>query len=148
MSQSTVNAQDVLSSVRLFHGLDHKHIAQIARTAHVRTYAPGEEVVREGEEGIGLYAIASGEVEVFQTKDGQERPLRTMHTGEAFGELSLLAKHSRTATVRATQETECLVFTAWNFKAMLDESPEIAVPLASTLAAWLIESEDRAAAVR
>jgi CRP-like cAMP-binding protein len=42
-------------------------------------------IVSEGEDGIGLYVISSGEVEVYQTRDGNERHLRTMRPGEVFG---------------------------------------------------------------
>jgi len=73
--------------------------------------------------------------------------LRTMQAGEVFGQLALLTEHPRTASVRATSATECLVFTAWSFRAMLTESPEIANQLLGTLAQWLVEAEDRIAAL-
>lgn len=135
----TINAEDVLSDVRLFGGLDRRQLSKLARTAHLRSYAPGDIIVREGDDGIGLFLIGSGQVEVFQCRDGEERPLRRMHAGEVFGQLALLAGHPRTATVRAIEPTECLVFTAWNFRAMVDESPQIAVQLAITLARWLVD---------
>jgi CRP-like cAMP-binding protein len=71
-----------------------------------------------------------------------------MHPGEVFGQLALLTKHSRTASVRAVSNTECLVFTAWIFREMLADAPEITMHLVDTLAQWLVEAEDRAAAVR
>src|SRR5439155_13163522 len=103
MSQTqTASTEDILSSVRLFRGLDRKYVSQIAKSAHTRSYAPGEVIVSEGEGGIGLYVISSGEVEVYQTRDGRERQLRTMQAGEVFGQLALLTEHPRTASVRAT----------------------------------------------
>jgi CRP/FNR family cyclic AMP-dependent transcriptional regulator len=149
MSQTqTVSTQDILRNVRIFRGLDRRYLAQIAKSAHVRSYAAGETIVSEGENGIGLYVISSGEVDVYQTRDGEERQLRVMRPGEVFGQLGLLTDHPRTASVRAVSNTECLVFTAWNFRAMLAESPEIAGHLLGTLAQWLVEAEDRAAALR
>ena len=144
MSQ-TASTEDILGNVRIFRGLDRKYLTLIAKSAHARSYAPGEVIVTEGEDGVGLYAISSGEVEVYQARDGQERKLRTMSPGEVFGQLALLTDHPRTASVRAVSSTECLVFTAWSFRAMLAESPEIATHLLGTLAQWLVEAEDRAA---
>jgi CRP-like cAMP-binding protein len=128
--------------------MDRKYLSQLAKSAHPRSFAAGEIIVREGEGGIGLYVITTGEVEVYQTLAGQERHLRTMRAGETFGQLALLADHPRTASVRATVDTECLVFTAWSFRAMLAESPAIATHVAGTLAQWLVEAEDRIAALR
>jgi CRP-like cAMP-binding protein len=49
--------------------------------------------------------------------------------------------------VRASSSAECLVFTAWSFREMLADSPEIATHLVGTLAQWLVEAEDRIAAM-
>jgi CRP-like cAMP-binding protein len=149
MSQiPTVSVEDTLSNVRLFRGLDRKYLAQIAKGAHARSYEAGDVIVSEGEDGIGLYVISSGEVDVYQAREGGERHLRTMRAGEVFGQLALLTNHPRTASVRAISKTECLVFTAWSFRDMLADSPEIATHLVGTLAQWLVEAEDRIAALR
>ena len=144
----TASTEEILGNVRIFRGLDRKYLTQIAKSAHARTYTPGEVIVSEGEDGVGLYAISSGEVEIYQTRDGGERHLRTMRPGEVFGQLALLTDHPRTASVRAVSNSESLVFTAWSFRAMLAESPEIATHLLGTMAQWLVEAEDRAAALR
>ena len=141
-----MNAEELLQSVPLFHSLDRKHVERLAKGAHERTYTAGESIVNEGESGIGLFVVSTGQVEVSQNSGGQNRILRSMGPGEVFGELALLTDHTRTASVRATQPTTCLVVTSWNFRALLDEAPEMGKPLAMTLAQRLVETEDRAAA--
>lgn len=97
----------------------------IARQTTERAYDAGAVIVREGEPGVGFYLIAEGEVEV--SHDG--RSLRTLGTGEFFGELALLEETPRTATVTARTPTRCLVLPRWHFRALLQEHPELAVQL-------------------
>ena len=68
------------------------------------TAAAGEEVISQGDHGNRFYLIARGEVEVLE--DGAFR--RHEADGESFGEIALLRDVARTATVRATRETELL----------------------------------------
>jgi len=140
-----MSAESLLQGVPLFQDVDKKHLELLAKTTHERSFAPGDVIVNEGEGGIGLYVISSGQVEVLQQRHGQEQRRRTMGEGEVFGELAVLTDHPRTATVRATAPTSCLVLTAWNFRALLDETPEMGKQLAMTLAKRLAEAEDRAA---
>lgn len=139
-------AQELLQSVPLFQGLDKQHVAGLAKFCHERSFAVGDVIVREGESGIGLFIIGSGQVEVTQQRRGRDERLRHMGAGEVFGEIGLLADHPRTATVRATEPTTCLVLTILSFHDALDGSPEIAGPLLKTVAGWLVEAEDRASA--
>jgi len=141
-----MDAQELLQSVPLFHGLDKQHVESLAKFCHERSFAGGDVIVREGESGIGLFIIGSGQVEVTQQRGGRDERLRYMGAGEVFGEIGLLADHPRTATVRATGPTTCLVLTSLSFHDALDGSPEIAGPLLKTVAGWLVEAEDRASA--
>ena len=141
-----MSAEQLLERVPLFQGLERRHLQPVASTAHERSFTEGEVNDHQGEQGIGLYVINTGRVAVTQNRGGQESTLRTMGPGEAFGELALLTDHARTATVRALEPTTCFVITAWNFRAAMDSSPEIARHLVPRLARWLVESEDRALA--
>jgi len=132
-----------LDKVPLFAGLDSKHLDVLSKMTHPRSFRAGENIVQQGEQGIGLYVIQSGKVEVVQKRDGGEGHLRAMGPGECFGEIGLLTDYPRTATVRATEPTECLVITAWNFRASLQESPDMARQLLGTVAGWLVEAEAR-----
>ena len=141
-----MDAEALLRNVPLFRGLDSKHLGRLAKACHERSFPAGEVIVQEGQEGIGLFIIGSGRVEVVQLRSGGEQQLRTMGSGEVFGEIGLLADHPRTATVRATEPATCMVLTVWSFKDAVDESPEIAKHLLKTVAQWLVEVEDRVSA--
>ena len=138
-----MDAREVLGTVPLFKGIDSKHLDVLAKMAHDRSFAAGAPIVTQGEPGIAMFAIVSGSVDVVQ---GQEK-LRTMGPGEVFGEISLLTDRPRTATVKATTPTECLVLTNVNIREALHSSPEMATHLLKTVAEMLIDAEGRASRV-
>src|SRR5215204_1043867 len=112
-----MDAEQLLREVPLFQGLDHRHLALLAKLMHPRTLAVGEVAFHEGEDGVAMYAIVSGKAEIYHERGGRE---------EVFGEISVLVAHPRIASVRAVEPTECLVLSEWNFRTALDESPELA----------------------
>ena len=128
-----------LASVPLLSRLDRRTLKRLAETGKRRTYAPGEEIVREGTTGSALYIVLSGRAQV--ERKGAQGPLADLIPGDFFGELALLENHERTASVVAADETECLLLVAWEFTALLKEHPQIAVPIMEALIARLHKSE-------
>ncbi len=114
-----------LASVPLLAGLEPRVRQRLAEIGKRRTYGPDEEIVREGSTGTALYILLSGRARVEQ--DGSQ--LGELGAGDFFGELALIEEHPRSATVVTTQETDCLLFPAWEFTALLEEHPEVAVPI-------------------
>ena len=137
---------DFLRTVPLFKDLDKKHRNQIAKTVFARTFGPGETIVREGEPGVGVFMIRSGKVEVIKESGDEPEVVNTLGAGDVFGEIALLTDLPRTATVRATEQTELLGLTAWNFRAELQKSPDLAYQMLRVTARRLAESDARLAA--
>ncbi|XP_029966955.1 cGMP-dependent protein kinase 2 [Salarias fasciatus] len=77
--------------------LDDEQIAMMVDLLMACKYKPGEEVIKEGSEGDSMYIVAAGELLVTQAG----RNLRTLNTGDVFGELAILYNCKRTATVKA-----------------------------------------------
>ncbi len=69
-----------------------------------RTFAPGETILREGEEGSSAYMITSGACRAFRTVDGSEETLADMGVGDVFGEMALLLYEPRAASVVAVDQ--------------------------------------------
>jgi CRP-like cAMP-binding protein len=136
--------EDFLRAVPLFSGLSDVYLGSIAKLARERTFAPGETIVAEGEEGVGMYTILSGQVEVLQRGNRRDILLGRLGPGEVFGELALLTHRRRLATVRATEETRCLILLSITFDKILEHSPDVGRTLCRTLARWLEEADDRA----
>jgi hypothetical protein len=66
-----------------------------------KTFAPGEVIVREGDEGDEAYMIVAGRCRAYRTVEGREETLATMEPGDAFGEMALILYEPRAASVVA-----------------------------------------------
>ena len=130
-----------LASVPLLAGLEDKVRRRLADIGKRRTYAADEAIVREGSTGTAIYIILSGGARV--EREGEI--IGQMRAGDFFGELALIEEHPRSATVVANEQTECLLFPAWEFSALLNEHPEIAVPIMRALIARLHRREHHGA---
>lgn len=126
-----------LASIPLLAVLDKRARKQVLQTAREAHSAAGQTVMREGDPATLLYLIVSGHAGVEQ--DG--RKVGSMGPGEFFGELALIEEHGRTATVVAEDELDCLLISAWEFKASLEEHPQMAIPMLNAIIARLHRRE-------
>jgi CRP-like cAMP-binding protein len=121
----TVDLDQQLASVPLLAGLEDKVRRRLAEIGKRRTYQADEVIVKEGTTGTALYIVLSGRARVERGGTA----IAQLGSGDFFGELALIEEHPRTATVVASEETDCLLFPAWEFTALLEEHPEVAVPI-------------------
>jgi HlyB family type I secretion system ABC transporter len=83
-------------------------------------HAFGATIVREGEEADAYFVLKSGRARVLKRGDhGEEVPLGTLAAGDSFGELALVERISRTATVRASSAVELVKLDRGVFEALL-----------------------------
>ncbi len=121
---------DALKAVTLFGSLSQRFLNGIAKACTERTFKADETIVKQGNPGIGLFVIVSGKVKVVKTSDsGEHLELATHGPGEVIGEMSVLDGANRSADVVAVEETDCLVLSAWDFKAFMDSHPEVALEI-------------------
>lgn len=100
-------------------------------------YAPGTCVFNEGDAGDAMYLIVRGSASVrIQLPDGDRR-LITFSAGTVFGEMALLDREMRSATVTADEDMVCYVLDRASFEALKSDLPEIALALLASLAAEL-----------
>ena len=132
-----------LARVPLFAGLDRATVRGVAAVGKLRSYRAGETIVRENDPGIALYVIVSGVARVEKGTDSDPQPLGTLRAGDFFGELAVIQDQARSATVVAVEDTECLLIKAWEFRSLLKEHPQIAIPIMETLIARLHRAEQR-----
>ena len=114
------------ASIPILAGLSPKARKQVLKFARERTFAPGDVVVRQGDPALHLYIVASGTARV--ERDGESWSGR-LRAGDFFGELGIIEDHGRTATVLAEDELTCFMLPAWEFRALLKEHPEMALPM-------------------
>ena len=120
---------EFLKRVSWFEDLDQKSLDAIANAAVEQSYQPGQEILRQGDTGVGAFIIRSGKVEIVQEKDGKVTQLATLGPGEVFGEMALLDEFPRSASARAVEPTTCLGIQRWHFKGILESHPQLALAL-------------------
>jgi CRP-like cAMP-binding protein len=82
-------------------------LERLAAACTVVRMRAGEPIVREGEEADALYVIVSGRVDVKSRGEGKtEQHIRVMEQGTYFGEIGVLERIPRTATVTALEDVE------------------------------------------
>jgi cAMP-dependent protein kinase regulator len=104
--------------------------------------ASGTAVIREGEEGQGLFVLVSGAVEV-STDSGvrANTELATLRAGDVFGEMSLMKKGPTTATVTACEPTTVLFLDREYVQRMVENVPEIRTYLSALAEDRRLETE-------
>src|SRR5919199_509899 len=80
-----------------------------------------KELTREGDRGREFFVILAGAADVRR----KGRKIRSLGEGDFLGEIALVSKSPRTATVTTTQPTRALVITDQAFGALLRRSPQI-----------------------
>lgn len=111
----------------LFQDLSTADVEAIAMVLEPRTYVPGEVIMREGAEGDAMYLLDEGRVRISKAA-GEGRPAfsRTLDAPSALGEMALIARTPRTATVQADGAVRCMRLDRADFEAIVQRHPDVA----------------------
>ena len=124
-----------LQKVPLFQGLKKRQLELLAKRFVEREYATSQEIVTQGQGGEGFFIIISGKAEALrQRSDGTHVVVNTFGPTDFFGELALLDDGLRTATVKAAEQTRCLVLTRWDFLGELQQDIDMSIAILQELA--------------
>jgi CRP/FNR family transcriptional regulator, cyclic AMP receptor protein len=121
---------ELIKSVPLFARCSKKELAEIAHIADEVDLPAGKNFIREGERGREFFVILDGDVEV--SRDGKK--VQARGPGDFFGEIALISKIPRTATVTAVSPVRALVITDRDFRSLLSHSPDIQIKVLEALA--------------
>jgi CRP-like cAMP-binding protein len=139
--------EEALRNVQLFSQLTSKDITRLGRAVVERSYKKGETIVKEGEQAVAFFIVIDGKVEVSQSAGSKKaQVLNTLGPNATFGEMALLDGGPRAATVKALDDTKCLVLSRWDFVAELQTNPHMAVAMLPILSRRLREVEAKLAA--
>lgn len=131
--------EEILAQVPLFSMLPKKELNRLAREAHDRTFPAGTVLTDEQEVGVTFGVIVAGRAAVSV----RGRPVRTLGTGDYFGEMALIDRSYRSATITAETELRCLMFVAWVFRPFAVEHPESAWALLEMMVQRVRDAESR-----
>jgi len=130
---------DLLQRVPLFRELKPKELERLSTSFKERVFAEGEDVAMEGETAGGgrFFVIESGEAIV--TVHGEERG--RLGPGDYFGDVAMIDRGERTATIHAASELKCYSLAFWDFRPLVESDARIAWPLLQTMAKRLRAAE-------
>ena len=126
-----------LQQVPLFSACSKRDLQLVARRAEDVRVAAGKVLVNEGETGHEFFVIIDGSARV--TRRGKR--VATLGAGSAFGELALLDKAPRNATVIAETPMELVVLGQREFAGIIDEVPGFSRKLLAGMANRLREAD-------
>jgi CRP-like cAMP-binding protein len=132
-------SRDLLRGIPFFAETDETFLDRLAEEFNPRTYAPGDLIAEEGERGRTFFVIESGEAAVLV--HGNE--VRRLGPGESFGEMALVDKSARSATVRADTEVSGYQLPVFSFRPIVESHPEVTWALMEALAQRVRDAESR-----
>lgn len=111
----------MVARVPLFEDLSAAEIAEVMKLLHAQSFSPGQIIAHAGDPAHSMYFIASGDVRILLPTKQVE-----LAEGAFFGEMAVLRKARRSATIIATSRCNLLVLDAADLQGMFHQRPEIA----------------------
>jgi CRP/FNR family cyclic AMP-dependent transcriptional regulator len=129
---------ELLAGCPLFRGIDAAGLAGLADLATSVDFPAGHVIARQGEIGTGFFVVIDGMVRVVRGGSVVAR----LGPGEFFGELSVLDRMPRNASVVADSPTTCLALASWDFEKVLLEQPALTLAILRGVAQRLRDATD------
>jgi CRP-like cAMP-binding protein len=129
-----MQATELLKQTPLFDGLSDADLEELEQSTRIQDYKAGQVIVIEGRVGAAFFILVSGSVEVIKRR-GQpnEAVLATLQVGDFFGELATMRHVPRSASIRALEDSTCLVIRRSDFEAYISKFPNVVAKVESTL---------------
>lgn len=132
----------MLRSIPLFSDFSDDELSVVEELIIEKTASRGTVILTEGDVGDSLYAIVEGRVKVFiGDEDGREIILKILGPGDFFGEMSLIDKQPRSASVAAIENTKLKVLSQSAFQTCLARAPHIGMTVMTALAKRLRDAD-------
>ncbi len=130
---------DLLRNIPLFSGLEDRDLESLADEFNERRFPAGHAVALEGEGGLVFFVVESGEASV--EVHGAE--VAKLGAGDSFGEIALIDRRPRTATVTAATDLTCYSLPVFVFRPFVESRPDVAWKLLEAMADRLVTAESR-----
>ena len=121
---------DLIRGVPLFTHCSRAELAEVSKIADEIDVPEGKELTREGDRGREFFVLLEGNATVHRGG----RKVNALGRGDFFGEIALVSRSPRTATVTTTTPARLLVITASSFKSLLEHQPKIQLRVLEALA--------------
>ena len=121
---------DLIKRVPLFAAASKQELAEIASIADEIDLPEGKVLIKEGDTGREFFVLIDGTAEVARAG----KKVASIGPGDFFGEIALISKTPRNATITTTSAVRALVITDRAFRQLLDHSPQIQIGVLTALA--------------
>lgn len=126
--------EETIRQSSLFQGLSDEQIGDIGNISFEKSYGRGEHVFFEGDDGDGLYVVASGKVKIYKMSPaGKEQILHIFGPGETFGEVPVFHGRPFPASAECLGACRVLFFPRRKFVDLLHNNPSIALNMLAFL---------------
>ena len=122
----------LLKSIPIFEELSRRDLRSIERILHRRKYHAGEYIFREGDPGLGMYIIESGQVSVVL--ESRSKELSRLGEGDFFGEMALFTEEPRMASALAYEDTKLFGFFQPDLYGLMETHPRLGLSIVMRLA--------------
>jgi CRP-like cAMP-binding protein len=129
----------LIKGAPLFADLDDATLGKLASDFVSRQFDAGSVIATEGTGGLNYFLIETGEAKV--TIAGEQ--IGSLGPGSSFGEVALVDKEARSATVTATTPIQAYALPVWSFRSFVETRPDVAWKLLEILAERLRAAESR-----
>ena len=124
----------LIKNVPLFARLSKKELEEVASLADEIDFPGGKEIIREGERGREFFVLLDGGADVLR---GGER-IAHLAKGDFVGEIAVIARVPRNATVKTTEPTRALVITDQALRGLLRRMPDMQLKVLQAVAERLV----------
>jgi CRP/FNR family cyclic AMP-dependent transcriptional regulator len=127
-----------LSKTQIFSGLAREELQRVASLSQQRRYDRGDIILSEGEKTRELFIVADGMVQISLRTADASTPLANLGAGQVFGEMALVDRGARSATVEAVKDgTQVYVIAHDDLLQMCEADSRVGFLLMRNLAAEL-----------
>ena len=132
---------DLLKKIHLFKDISDEEIQDAAERFSEAEYATGDVIFEQGGKAESFYLIVKGKVRIVRKRNKTETQLAVLVANDYFGEMALVSKRTRSATVTALVPTTLLVLSLENFNELLRKNPKLKPNLNITIRTRLLAQQ-------
>lgn len=114
---------DTLQQVYLFSDLQMSEVYKLLGISELLEITPGELIIEQGENSAALYIILEGEVQILRNNS----ELARFKKGQHFGEMAFFSNESRSASAKATMNTQLIKIEQEAFSSLINKESRIAI---------------------
>ena len=123
-----------MKKASLFEDLTFLEWRRLEMLSHERHYRAKEIIFEQGDEGLGLYVVISGKVQLAYEDHGVVREIDKLSPGDTFGEMTLIDGGDRLAQAVALEDSTMIVFFRPDMIKLINTAPRVAAKVYSQLA--------------